>query len=232
MNTRIVVAILVVVLAAAGHLYPSSKTDPNKINPGDYRVIIPEFNQPPRIDGKLENPVWKDGAVLEKFTQYEPVEGGNPSERTVAYIGYDKNNLYLAIRCYDSNPKAVRACLANETKSILMTISQFTWTLLTTKKWLLSSASIPAESKQTAYTSKGGDIDAETEVVLTESTKTGIPFLSPTPTWTIRVTSSKCPSPSRASASPIPTARSGVSRSKGTSAEGMRKSTGIPGHGM
>jgi hypothetical protein len=107
---------LILVLAAAGFLYPSNKTDPNKIDPGDYRVIIPAFNQPPKIDGKLENPVWKGGAVLEKFTQYEPVEGGNPSERTVAYIGYDKNNLYLAIRCYDSNPKAVRACLAQRDK--------------------------------------------------------------------------------------------------------------------
>jgi hypothetical protein len=116
MKTRIVSVILVFVVAAGGFLYPSHKTDPNKIDPACYRVVIPTFRKPPRIDGKLDNPAWKEGAVLETFTQYEPVEGGAPSERTVAYLGHDKDNLYLAIRCYDSDPKAVRACLTQRDK--------------------------------------------------------------------------------------------------------------------
>jgi len=116
MKTKAVVTTLVLALATAVPLCPSNKTDPKNIDPGDYRVIIPEFLRPPKIDGKLENPLWNKGAVLERFTQYEPVEGGNPSERTVAYIGYDKNNLYLAIRCFDSDPKAVRACLTQRDK--------------------------------------------------------------------------------------------------------------------
>jgi len=111
MYIRIVITTLVLVLAAGGLLYPSNKTDPKSINPLDYRVIIPKFQQPPKIDGKLDNPIWKAGAVLEKFTQYEPVEGGIPSEKTIVYLGHDQNNLYLAVRCYDTNPKAVRACL-------------------------------------------------------------------------------------------------------------------------
>ncbi len=72
---------------------------------------IPKFPSPPKIDGKLENPLWEKGAVLEAFTQYEPQEGTDPSEKTIAYLGYDHKNLYIALRCYDSNPKAIRACL-------------------------------------------------------------------------------------------------------------------------
>jgi hypothetical protein len=77
----------------------------------NFYVKAPEFPTPPKIDGKLENPLWDTGAVLDGFTQYEPVEGAQPSERTVAYFGYDKNNLYIAVRCFDSDPKAIRACL-------------------------------------------------------------------------------------------------------------------------
>ncbi len=81
-------------------------------NGNDYYLKIPEFPNPPQIDGKLENPLWKRGAVLQNFTQYEPQEGVKPSEETVAYIGFDKKNLYIAVRCFDSNPKAIRACLS------------------------------------------------------------------------------------------------------------------------
>ncbi|MBN1224031.1 MAG: carbohydrate binding family 9 domain-containing protein, partial [Candidatus Aminicenantes bacterium] len=81
-----------------------------------YTLSIPEFNKPPKIDGRLDNLLWMQGAVIDKFTQYEPVEGKEPSERTVAYIGYDKDNLYIAIHCFDSNPKAVRACLTQRDK--------------------------------------------------------------------------------------------------------------------
>ncbi|MFQ6038894.1 MAG: DUF5916 domain-containing protein, partial [Candidatus Aminicenantales bacterium] len=80
-------------------------------NPDAYSVKAPLFPRPPKIDGTLENPLWEKGAVLDSFTQYEPQEGGEPSEKTVAYIGHDAKNLYIAVRCYDSNPEAVRACL-------------------------------------------------------------------------------------------------------------------------
>ncbi|MGB3861264.1 MAG: DUF5916 domain-containing protein, partial [Candidatus Aminicenantaceae bacterium] len=85
-------------------------------DPASYRVVVPPFENPPKIDGKLDDPFWETGAILESFTQYEPLEGSEPTEKTVAYIGYDKNTLYIAVRCYDSNPKAVRACLTQRDK--------------------------------------------------------------------------------------------------------------------
>jgi len=79
----------------------------------NYHIKIPEFTSPPKIDGKLENPLWKEAVVLDTFTQYEPQEGASPSEKTVVYIGYDKKNLYIGIHCFDSNSKAIRASLTN-----------------------------------------------------------------------------------------------------------------------
>jgi len=81
------------------------------VNEENFRVKVPKFSSPPKIDGTLENPIWEKGAILDTFTQYEPQEGAEPSEKTVAYLGYDKNNLYIALRCFDSDPKAIRACL-------------------------------------------------------------------------------------------------------------------------
>ncbi len=83
-----------------------------------FMVSIPQLSEAPKIDGKLEDSVWREAVVLENFTQYEPLEGSDPTEKTIAYIGYDSNNLYLAIRCFDSNPKAVRACLTQRDKSM------------------------------------------------------------------------------------------------------------------
>ncbi len=85
-------------------------------NKDNYHVKIPEFTSPPKIDGKLENPLWEKGAVLDTFTQFEPQEGAQPSEKTVVYLGYDKQNLYIAVRCFDSSPKAIRASLTQRDK--------------------------------------------------------------------------------------------------------------------
>lgn len=75
---------------------------------------IPKFSHPPKIDGVLENPTWEEEALkIENFFQLAPKEMGEPSEKTVAYIGYDKKNIYFAFRCYDSEPKKIRASVTN-----------------------------------------------------------------------------------------------------------------------
>ena len=83
---------------------------------GKYFVQAVAFPEAPRIDGRLDDPFWKSAAVLDGFTQYEPREGASPSEKTVAYIGYDSRHLYVGIRCYDTDPGAVRACLTQRDK--------------------------------------------------------------------------------------------------------------------
>jgi hypothetical protein len=52
----------------------------------NYSVIVPEFTDSPKIDGHLENTPWKKGAALDTFTQHEPQEGAQPSEKTIAYV--------------------------------------------------------------------------------------------------------------------------------------------------
>jgi len=75
-------------------------------------LIIPKLSMAPKIDGVLDNPIWeKEALKIENFHQFSPKEMGEPSEKTVAYLGYDEKNLYFAFRCYDSQPKKLRASI-------------------------------------------------------------------------------------------------------------------------
>jgi len=63
----------------------------------------------PVIDGVMDEPVWRDGTLLEEMIQVLPVEGAPPTERTEIRLLYDRDCLYLGIRNYDSDPTALIA---------------------------------------------------------------------------------------------------------------------------
>ena len=63
---------------------------------------------PPRIDGKVLEDVWSMAIMVDKFYQREPDTGEPVSEKTMFFVCYDKNNLYIAARCYD-NPQLIAA---------------------------------------------------------------------------------------------------------------------------
>jgi len=68
-----------------------------------------EAYKPPRIDGLLSEDVWQLAPAITHFTQREPQEGQPATERTEVRILYDRNNLYLGIMCYDSEPRRIIA---------------------------------------------------------------------------------------------------------------------------
>ncbi|MDH5706180.1 MAG: carbohydrate binding family 9 domain-containing protein, partial [Candidatus Aminicenantes bacterium] len=75
---------------------------------------IPKLSQAPKIDGVLDNLLWEQEALkIEDFVQYTPKENGAPSEKTVAYIGYNRKNLYIAFRSFEKDPKKIRATITN-----------------------------------------------------------------------------------------------------------------------
>ena len=61
----------------------------------------------PRIDGKLNDKAWSEAKWGRNFYQYEPYSGKKAKQRTVFKILYDNNNVYVAIRCYDSDPAKI-----------------------------------------------------------------------------------------------------------------------------
>lgn len=76
----------------------------NQVRP---EIRPPSISTPPVIDGDLSDAVWQQAASIDNFRQTQPVLNADPSERTVAWFAYDADNIYVAIRAYDSDPSAV-----------------------------------------------------------------------------------------------------------------------------
>jgi len=78
--------------------------------PSPSREITAVFVEtPPRIDGHLDDAVWKDIAPVTDFFQTWPDDGAPGTERSEARIAYDRDNLYVAFKFYDRDPGLIRA---------------------------------------------------------------------------------------------------------------------------
>lgn len=63
--------------------------------------------QPPVIDGFADEEIWNIAQWSGDFTQKEPYENAAPSQKTKFKIIYDDNNLYVAIRAFDTEPQKI-----------------------------------------------------------------------------------------------------------------------------
>src|SRR5215207_4531080 len=74
-------------------------------------IVIPRFDKPPTIDGKLDEEVWQKAAVLKDFYQIQPGDNVPPSRATEVLIGFDPKFLYIAFKATDE-PDKVRSTVA------------------------------------------------------------------------------------------------------------------------
>ncbi len=79
--------------------------------PEEIRIPIRRAAQPPVLDGRLDDPVWKDAPVLDRFVQYEPVDSVPATQQSVGRVTYDDNFLYIAFRAYEPNRDDIRATM-------------------------------------------------------------------------------------------------------------------------
>jgi hypothetical protein len=62
----------------------------------------------PKIDGKLSDLCWrKEGVWQGDFIQQNPNQAKSPSQQTEVKILYDSDNLYIALKCHDNEPKKI-----------------------------------------------------------------------------------------------------------------------------
>ena len=74
-----------------------------------YRISAVRVDEPPRLDGRMDESVWGTAAVVEDFVQQEPNEGAPASERTEVRVLYEGSFLYVGVRAFDSQPDQVIA---------------------------------------------------------------------------------------------------------------------------
>ncbi len=92
-------------------LLPSADLMAAGSGPSACQIRVSAVSQPPTLDGVLSRNEWRNAAMVSSFTQKEPVEGDPASEPTFVLVCYDRNNLYLGIRCFDRKPGKI---VANE----------------------------------------------------------------------------------------------------------------------
>jgi hypothetical protein len=72
----------------------------------DGRVIIRRLDGPIELDGLSDEPAWGKIEPLPQI-KHSPNFGEEPTERTVALVGFDEDYLYVAGRLYDSEPSKI-----------------------------------------------------------------------------------------------------------------------------
>src|SRR4030095_12750995 len=72
----------------------------------DGRVVVRaiRLTEPLRVDGRLDEAVYQNERPIGDFIQAVPASGQPATERTEAWIMFDKEYIYVSGRCYDSEP--------------------------------------------------------------------------------------------------------------------------------
>lgn len=74
-------------------------------------IHITRTENPPRIDGLLNDPAWESCNKYGGFIQFDPFNGDPGTEKTEFMLAYDSDNLYVAINCHDEEPDHIAAYL-------------------------------------------------------------------------------------------------------------------------
>jgi hypothetical protein len=85
-----------------------------KVNGADASAAVASatalpIDQPPIVDGVLDDACWSRAPKIDGFRQVDPKENAAPSEQTEVQFVFDANALYVGVRCFDDNPGGVLA---------------------------------------------------------------------------------------------------------------------------
>src|SRR2546423_14690469 len=81
----------------------------SKIEPSDPSAQATAVEHPPRLDGTLDDPLWRSAIPITAFRQREPDEAQPATGKTEVRILYTRNASYFGIHCYDSQPSRIIA---------------------------------------------------------------------------------------------------------------------------
>jgi hypothetical protein len=73
---------------------------------GEAVVRATHLTEPLRIDGRLDDDIYRRVPPITAFVQTLPVPGAPSTERTEAWVLYDDQQIYVSCRCWDSAPPA------------------------------------------------------------------------------------------------------------------------------
>tara|TARA_Y100000588_G_scaffold369159_1_gene437876 strand:+ start:1228 stop:3486 length:2259 start_codon:yes stop_codon:yes gene_type:complete len=102
---------LCLTVVVGGNPIPEPNEIPAYLLDRDYRPEIEavRVDERPKIDGHLDEEVWKTAPVAGPILQYRPSPGVHMYQQTQFRVAYDDNFLYFAIWCWDEEPDKIVA---------------------------------------------------------------------------------------------------------------------------
>ena len=76
------------------------------------------LQDPPEIDGRLDDAAWLEAPAVSGFKTYTPDYGRDLVGTTQVRMAYDAENLFFAFQCLDNEPKLVKASMTSRDKMI------------------------------------------------------------------------------------------------------------------
>lgn len=113
--------VIALTFAALALLVP---TDSTKAEPaggvfngriGQTAVSLPRLDQSVTIDGVLQEPVWRDAALLTGFSQFQPTDGRPSTDSTEVLVWYSPTAIHFGVRAF-APPGATNARLSDRDK--------------------------------------------------------------------------------------------------------------------
>ena len=72
---------------------------------GHATIRAVRLTAPLRLDGRLDEPVYASVPSISDFIQQEPIEGSPATEKTEVWLFFDRDNVYVAARCWETHPE-------------------------------------------------------------------------------------------------------------------------------
>jgi len=104
-------AVVMAMLLGAVLALPAAKPAQGSDGPAA-AVVVHRTDAAPVIDGKLDDPVWRQATRFDRFVTFKPDFGKPTSEATVTLVAYDRKNIYFAFDCRDSKPAKIKAAMS------------------------------------------------------------------------------------------------------------------------
>jgi hypothetical protein len=98
---------------AAGYPRASDGTATPRPSIGAYRLN----GEGIQLDGKLDDPAWKEAEPGSGFRVSDPDRGAEPSEETVFKVAYDEDAVYFGVACLEKDPSKIEAKLSRRDRS-------------------------------------------------------------------------------------------------------------------
>jgi hypothetical protein len=113
-----IIAITLLSTAVAASLSAQPTTGPQRPHDQSPTITAARRTGSISIDGRMDEAAWQGATPVTNFIQFDPQEGQPASERTEARVLIDDDAVYVGMRLYDREVRAIQSDLARRDESI------------------------------------------------------------------------------------------------------------------